>query len=157
MFLCPRSRLKIWPRKTGPAVSSRATLLNLHTRAKSGACSQDSSRFLRRRLFIRPIAIGSVPTSSGHAIAYRGRSLPRVRRYRTNSPQSSTCNVCFLFRHYHGSICVRLSSPTRTIGINVDMCYTYTESMGSDDTVVISNLCWFEHQECLFENTTSCF
>ena len=29
-----------------------------------------------------PYAIGSVPSLSGHAIAYRWRSLPRVRRHR---------------------------------------------------------------------------
>ena len=32
-------------------------------------------------LFNPPYAIGSVPSLSGHAIAYRWRSLPRVRRH----------------------------------------------------------------------------
>ena len=32
--------------------------------------------------FIPPYAIGSVPSLSGHAIAYRRRSLPRVHRHR---------------------------------------------------------------------------
>ena len=37
-----------------------------------------------------PYAIGSVPSLSGHAVAYRWRSLPRVRRHRASkSPGSS--------------------------------------------------------------------
>ena len=36
-----------------------------------------------------PYAIGSVPSLSGHAIAYRWRSLPRVRRHRASKPQGS--------------------------------------------------------------------
>ena len=53
-------------------------------------------------LFIPPTAIGSVPSSSGHAIAYRWRSLPRVRRRRASSPQRSSSNGCCLFRYHHG-------------------------------------------------------
>ena len=34
--------------------------------------------------------IGSFPSSSGHAIAYRWRSLTRVRRHRSSKPQSSS-------------------------------------------------------------------
>ena len=37
--------------------------------------------------------IGSVPSLSGHAIAYRWRSLPRVRRYRASKPQGSSERV----------------------------------------------------------------
>ena len=37
-----------------------------------------------------PYAIGSVPSLSGHAIAYRWRSLPRVRRHRASKPQGSS-------------------------------------------------------------------
>ena len=40
-----------------------------------------------------PYAIGSVPSLSGHAIAYRWRSLPRVRRYRASKPQGSSERV----------------------------------------------------------------
>ena len=36
-----------------------------------------------------PYAIGSVPSLSGHAIAYRWRSLPRVRQHRASKPQGS--------------------------------------------------------------------
>ena len=40
-----------------------------------------------------PYAIGSVPRLSGHAIAYRWRSLPRVRRHRASKPQGSSKRV----------------------------------------------------------------
>ena len=40
-----------------------------------------------------PYAIGSVPSLSGHAVAYRWRSLPRVRRHRTSKPQGSSERV----------------------------------------------------------------
>ena len=38
-------------------------------------------------------AIGPVPSLSGHAIAYRWRSLPRVRRHRASKPQGSSEQV----------------------------------------------------------------
>ena len=40
-----------------------------------------------------PYAIGSVPSLSGHAIAYRWRSLPRVCRHRDSKPQGSSERV----------------------------------------------------------------
>ena len=40
-----------------------------------------------------PYAIGSVPSLSGYAIAYRWRSLPRVRRHRASKPQGSSERV----------------------------------------------------------------
>ena len=67
---------------------------HLHTQAESGACLRDSSRVPRRRSFIKPsYAIGSVPSLSGHAIAYRWRSLPRVRRHRASKPQGNSERV----------------------------------------------------------------
>ena len=55
---------------------------HLHTQAESGAYLWDSSRVPRRRPFMKPpYAIGPVPSLSGYAIAYRWRSLPRVRRH----------------------------------------------------------------------------
>ena len=69
---------------------------HLHTQAESGAYLRDSSRVPRRRPFIYlkpPYAIGSVPSLSGHAIAYRWRSLPRVRRHRASKPQGSSERV----------------------------------------------------------------
>ena len=67
---------------------------HLHTQAESGAYLRDSSRVPRRRAFMKPpYAIGSVPSLSGHANAYRWRSLPRVRRHRDSKPQGSSERV----------------------------------------------------------------
>ena len=67
---------------------------HLHTQAESGAYLRDSFRVPRRRPFMKPpYAIGSVPSLSGHAIAYRWRSLPRVRRHRASKPQGSSERV----------------------------------------------------------------
>ena len=67
---------------------------HLHTQAESGAYLRDSSRVPRRRPFMKPpYAIRSVPSLSGHAIAYRWRSLPRVRRHRASKPQGSSERV----------------------------------------------------------------
>ena len=68
---------------------------HLHTQAESGAYLRDSSRVPRRRpsLFKPPYAIGSIPSLLGHAIAYRWRSLPRVRRHRASKPQGSSERV----------------------------------------------------------------
>ena len=40
-----------------------------------------------------PYAIGSVPSLLGHAVAYRWRSLPRVRRHRASKAQGSSERV----------------------------------------------------------------
>ena len=69
---------------------------HLHTQAESGDYLRDYSRVPRRRPFIYlkpPYAIGSVPSLSGQAIAYRWRSLPRVRRDRASKPQGSSERV----------------------------------------------------------------
>ena len=61
---------------------------HLHTQAESGVYLRDSSRVMKP-----PYAIGSVPRLSGHAITYRWRSLPRVRRHRASKPQGSSERV----------------------------------------------------------------
>ena len=69
---------------------------HLHTQAGSGAYLRDFPRVPRRRPFIfmkPPYAIGSVPSISGHAIAYRWRSPPRVRRPRARKPQGNSERV----------------------------------------------------------------
>ena len=67
---------------------------HLHTQAESSAYLRDSSRVPRRRPFMKPpYAIGSVPSLSGHAVAYRWRSLPRVRRHSASKPQGSSERV----------------------------------------------------------------
>ena len=97
IFPCPRSRLRIWSRErdgfSSPVPRQPA---HLHTQAESDAYLRDSSRVPRRRPFIYlkpPYAIGSVPCLSGHAIAYRWRSLPIVRRHRASKPQGSSERV----------------------------------------------------------------
>ena len=92
-FPCPRSRLRIWSREAGSAVSSvpRQPAHLSHTQAEYGAYLQDSSRVsaaasIYLLLFKPPYAIGSLPGLSGHAIAYRWRSLPRVHRHRAGKP-----------------------------------------------------------------------
>ena len=69
---------------------------HLHTQAESGATHKGflpSSSAASIYLFKPPYASGSVPSSSGHAIAYRWRSLPRVRRHRTGKPQGNSERV----------------------------------------------------------------
>ena len=44
-------------------------------------------------LFKPPYATGPTPSLSSHAIAYRWRSLPRVRRQRASKPQGSSKRV----------------------------------------------------------------
>ena len=69
---------------------------HLHTQAESGAYLRDSSRVSRRRPYIYlkpPYATGPVPSLSGHAIAYRWCSMPRVRRHRAGKPQRSSERV----------------------------------------------------------------
>ena len=95
IFPCPRSCLRIWSRETDSSVPSRVSLLISILRLnKSGAYLRDSSRVPRRRPVMKPpYAIGSVPSLSGHAIAYRWRSLPRVRRHGDSKPQGSSERV----------------------------------------------------------------
>ena len=67
---------------------------HLHTQAESGGYLRNCSRVPRRRLFLKPLyAIGSVPSSSGHAIAHRCRLLPRVHRNGASKPQGSSERV----------------------------------------------------------------
>ena len=126
----------MWSRETGSAVPSRVSLLLLHTQAESGAYSRDFSRFPRRRSFIYlgpPYAIGSVPSLSGHATAYRWRSnrhtpsrqsrVYRVTQLRTDGGHCRESagtgpvnlkvvpNECCLCRYHHGPINTCLSLP----------------------------------------------
>ena len=69
---------------------------HLRNQAESDAYLRDYPRVPRRRPFIYfkpPYAIGSVPSLSGHAIAYRWRSLPRIHRHRASKPQGSSKRV----------------------------------------------------------------
>ena len=85
---------------------------HLHTQAEYDAYLRDSSRVPRRRPFIYlrpPYAIGSVPSLSRSAIAYRWRSLPRVRRHRASKPQSSSERVLLWQVTQDQLICCNLS------------------------------------------------
>ena len=76
-----------------PRFNVLAQVPNLATIA---AYLRESSRVTRRCPFIYlklPYAIGPVPSLSGYAIAYRWRSLPRVRRDRASKPQGSSERV----------------------------------------------------------------
>ena len=57
--------------------------------------SRNTLKFLviNRYLLKPPYAIGSVPSLSGYAFAYRWRSLPRVRRHRASKLQGSSERV----------------------------------------------------------------
>ena len=85
---------------------------HLHTQAESGAYFRDSSRLPRRRPFIYlapTYAIGSVPSLSGHTIAYRWHSLPRVHRHRASKRQGSSERVLPWQVTMDQLICVSLS------------------------------------------------
>ena len=61
------------------------------------------SRFPGRRPHILSTAMRSIPRLSGHANAYRWRSLLRVRWHRASSPSGRSNNGCCLFRFHHGT------------------------------------------------------
>ena len=87
---------------------------HLHTQAESGAYLRDSSRVPRRRPFMKPpYVIGSVPSLSGHAIAYRWRSLPRVSQHRASKPQGSSERVLPWQLTTYQLICALLSHTGR--------------------------------------------
>ena len=118
IFSCPRLQLRIWSREIGSSVPFHVSLLILHTQVESGAYSRDSSSFPRRYLVIYAANRHRIsPEFISSQIAYRWRSMPRVRRHRARSRQGSSNDGCCLFRYCHGPINVRLSFPTPTNGM----------------------------------------
>ena len=108
----------------------RVSLPIIHTQAESCAYSRDSSRFPRRqRSIILSIAIGPVPSLSGHVIAYRWRSLPRVRRHRASSLQGSSSNGCCLGRSPRTNFVSR-SFSAHTIWVQWTGAILYMKSIG---------------------------
>ena len=106
---CPRLRLRIWSREMGsasrPAPSFSLSKLRLNLVLTRGIPPAFRGGVL---LLIPPTAIGSVPSLSGHIIAYTdGFQVVRVT------------SACYLFRYHHGPISVRLSFPTPTTSIGV--------------------------------------
>ena len=112
-FPCPRSSLNILSRKRGLVVPSCVSLLILHTQDEFGAYSRYFFHFPQRRrpFFILSTAIGSVPSLSGDAIAYRW--------HRANNAQGSS-GCCLLRYHHRSFLCASLfphplvSSPSET-------------------------------------------
>ena len=117
LFPCPCSRLRLVSRDGFGRPVSRQPALSLH----SSRIWCLLTRFLPISaaasiyLFLPPTATGPVPSLSGHAIANRWRSLPRVRRHRASGPQGCSGNGCFLFRFHHEPPCMRFSFPTLII------------------------------------------
>ena len=94
IFPCPRSRLKIWSRDTCSTVPSGSAACSFSTlRLNLVLTHMIPPAAASIYLFKPPYAIVSVPSLSGHAIAYRWRSLPRIRRHRTSKPQGSSKRV----------------------------------------------------------------
>ena len=93
IFPCPRACLRIWSREMGSAVPSRVSLLISILRLNLVLTYGITPEFRGGVHMKPPYAIGSVPSLSGHAIAYRWRSLPRVRRHRASKPQGSSERV----------------------------------------------------------------
>ena len=85
--------LRIWSRETGSAVPSRVSLLISLLRLNLVLTYGIPPEFRDGVHMKPPYAIGSVPSLSGHAVAYRWRSLPRVRRHRASKPQGSSERV----------------------------------------------------------------
>ena len=95
IFPWPRWCLRIWSRETVSAVLSRVSLLISILRLNLALTYGIPPEFRGGvHLFVKPpYAIGSVPSLSGHAIAYQWLSLPRVRRHRASKPQGSSERV----------------------------------------------------------------
>ena len=113
---------------------------HLHTQAESGAYLRDSSRVPRQRSFMKPsYAIGSVPSLSGHAIAYRWRSLPRIRRHRASKPQGSSERVLPWEVTMDQLIYASLSHTRYWYEVAANVCiygHTYSNSMDQLGKVV---------------------
>ena len=98
---------------------------HFHTRAESGAHLRDSSRVPRRRPFMKPpYDIGPVPSLSGHTIAYRWCSRPRVRQHRASKPQGSSERVLPWQVTMDQLICGSLSHPHYCICTSIVIAFT---------------------------------
>ena len=124
-FPYPRSRLRIWSRETGSAVPSRVglliSILRLDLVLTYGILP--SSAAASTHLIKPPYTIGPVPSLSGHASAYRWRSLPRVRRHRASKPQGSSKRVLPWQVTMDQLICASFSNTHYSINTNIGMKY----------------------------------
>ena len=66
---------------------------------------------LKLNLMLAIHTIGSVPSLLGHAIAYRWRSLPKVRRHRTSMGLKVVLVTGATFAGHHGPTNVHLTFP----------------------------------------------
>ena len=118
---------------------------HLHTLAESGAYLRDSSRFPRRRPFMKPpYAIGSVPSLSGHAMRTDG---VHCRESAGTGPVNLKVvpNGCCLGRS-HGPINTRLSFPHPQQQYNVGekptvILYTYISHHAQPPIITQHNHC----------------
>ena len=107
----PRSR------ETGSLASARVNPLIPQTQADSGTYSRSHvipSAFHAEVVSTPPLndVVGSVPCLSGHAIAYRWRSPPRIRRHRASGSQGSSSN--FEVRHNFPMSGLKVNYPWAT-------------------------------------------
>ena len=86
-------------------------------------------------LFKPSYAIGSVPSVSGRAIAYRWRSLARVRRHRANDPQGSFKRVLSWQVTMNQLICASLS----IIFVILSATKQFTDYQGKTQSLVSDN------------------
>ena len=108
-----------WSRETDLAVPSCVSLLILHTQAQFGACSRDSSSFLRRRSSfytairhrVSPEFIGSYNLMPMTLTA----ESPSAQGQQSSRSFSSINEFCLISRSHDGSVNVHLSFPTPTI------------------------------------------
>ena len=103
----PSSRLKVWFCEMNSAISSRVSLLIIH----SGSIWYLLAGFLllsaTSSTIIPLIATGSAPSSSGHANACKKRLLPRILWHRVSSPQgSSSKGYCLCRKADQPKLCV---------------------------------------------------
>ena len=90
-------------------------------------------------------AIGSVPSSSSPAVAYRWCSSPKVCRYRASSPQGSSSNGCCIFRKPYGQHLVQWTCTIQTVSETKQCKRANSCSVGSFCVVGSGHwcLCWF--------------
>ena len=141
-------------RRVHSAVPSRVSLFILHTQAEPGAYLRDSSRVPRRRPFIYikpPFSIGSVPSLSGHAIAYRWRSLPRVRRHMASKPQGSFERVLPWQVTMDQLICASLSHTHYWYEVGMLKVLANTIHICRRQPILFVNACRFLFRDCVCE------
>ena len=101
-------------------------------------------------IIYRQIAISSVPTLSGHLIAYRWCALPRVRRHTACSRRGNSSNECYLFRFHHGPVFVRLSFPTPSVSYFVPRIYNLCPSFFVMFSFSFFVFCRFLRSSCFY-------